>query len=171
MYDIDFANSDTCANGSDACDNRLCSSKKCQRAQQFKQLLHWLTVSSTALNYDDRISATVDTICTEPVCFDCFLCCAKKMRRIFQYRHLMEPLELIPPIEFDIRKHTVDNVAQTYLAQASKNVQYLIPIKSSGDGNCLFNSIVSLMPDSDVSGSELRGLLVSLHIYIYIYIY
>jgi hypothetical protein len=80
----------------------------------------------------------------------------------------MEPLELIPPIEFDIRKHTVDNVAQTYLAQASKNVQYLIPIKSSGDGNCLFNSIVSLMPDSGVSASELRGLLVSLDIYIYI---
>jgi hypothetical protein len=69
----------------------------------------------------------------------------------------MAPFQLIPPMEFDVMKHTIDKVAQIYLAQASKNVQHLIPITTLDDGNCLFNSIVSLMPDSDVSAIELRG--------------
>jgi hypothetical protein len=68
------------------------------------------------------------------------------------------PLQLVLPIEFDESKHTLDDVAQQYLKQASKSVQHLIPIKSLADGNCLFNSIVSLVPDSGVSAVELRGL-------------
>ena len=70
----------------------------------------------------------------------------------------MTPLQIIPSIEFDDIKHTVDVVAQEYLKQASKSVQHLIPIKTLADGNCLFNSIVSLILDSDVSAIELRGL-------------
>ncbi len=77
----------------------------------------------------------------------------------------MAPLQIIPLIEFDDIKHTIDVVAQEYLKQASKNVQHLIPIKTLADANCLFNSIVSLMPDSDISAVELRGLSRSLYIY------
>ncbi len=77
----------------------------------------------------------------------------------------MTPLELIPPLEFDESKHTIDDVAQKYLEKASKSVQHLIPIKTVGDGNCLFNSIVSLMSDNNLSATELRGLSYSLHMY------
>jgi hypothetical protein len=77
----------------------------------------------------------------------------------------MAPLQIIPSIEFDDTKHTIDVVAQEYLKQASKSVQHLIPIKTFADRNCLFNSIVSLMPDFDVSAVELRGLLHFLCIY------
>ncbi len=72
----------------------------------------------------------------------------------------MPPLQLFLPIEFDERKHAVDMIAQQYLKQASKSVQHLIPLRSLADGNCLFNSIVSLVPDSGVSAVELRGLLI-----------
>ena len=72
----------------------------------------------------------------------------------------MTPLQLILPINFDESKHFIDNVAQHYLKHASKSVQNLIPIKSLSDDNCLFNSIVSLLPDSGISAAELRGLLI-----------
>ena len=71
---------------------------------------------------------------------------------------------MLPP-EFDEGKHIVDSIAQKYLQQASKNVQHLVPIKSLADGNCLFNSIISLIPDSDLSAVELRGLSRLLNIY------
>jgi hypothetical protein len=77
----------------------------------------------------------------------------------------MAPLQIIPSIEFDDTKHTVDVVAQEYLKQASKGVQHLIPIKVLADENCLFNSIVALMPDSNISAVELRGLSRSLYTY------
>jgi hypothetical protein len=70
----------------------------------------------------------------------------------------MTPLQLILSSEFDENKHTIDNVAHKYLEQASKSVQQLIPIKTPEDGNCLFHSIVSLIPNFDVSAVELRGL-------------
>ncbi len=71
----------------------------------------------------------------------------------------MPPLQLFLPIEFDEHKHAIDTVAQQYLKQASKNVQHLIPLRSLADGNCLFNSVVSLVPDSGVSAVELRGMI------------
>lgn len=70
---------------------------------------------------------------------------------------MISPLETLVPIEFDDMRHTIDVVAYEYLKQASKRVQHLIPVKVLGDGNCLFNSIVSVMPDSDISAVELRG--------------
>ena len=72
---------------------------------------------------------------------------------------MLSPLQLSLPMEFDERKHRVDSLAQKYLEQASKSVQNLIPLQSFGNGNCLFNSVVSLVPDSEVSAVELRGLL------------
>ena len=78
----------------------------------------------------------------------------------------MKPLNITPAIEFDETKHTVDITAQEYLKQASKKVQHLVPINTLADGNCLFYSIVSLMPDSNISDVELRGLSHSLYIYI-----
>jgi hypothetical protein len=70
----------------------------------------------------------------------------------------MTPLQIIPAIEFDDTKHTIDVVAQKYLKQASKTVQHLIPVKTLDDGNCLFHSIVCLMLDTNISAVELRGL-------------
>lgn len=72
----------------------------------------------------------------------------------------MPPLQLFLPIEFDERQHAIDTMAQQYLKQASKSVQNLIPLRSLADGNCLFNSVVSLVPDSGVSAVELRGLSI-----------
>ena len=70
----------------------------------------------------------------------------------------MVPLQILPIVEFDDTIHTVDTVAQEYLKQASKTIQQLIPIKTLADGNCLFHSIVSLIPDTNISVLELRGL-------------
>ena len=75
-----------------------------------------------------------------------------------QYQQLMAPLALTPLIEFDGTRHKIDHVAQEYLTKASKVVQHLVPIETLGDGNCLFNSIVCLLPHSCVSAVELRGL-------------
>jgi hypothetical protein len=61
-------------------------------------------------------------------------------------------------MEFNEFKHAVDDMAQHYLKQASKNIQHLIPLRSLADGNSLFNSVVSLIPDSGVSAIELRGM-------------
>ena len=77
----------------------------------------------------------------------------------------MAPIQITPSIEFDDNKHIIDVVAQEYIKHASKSVQHLIPIKILGDGNCLFNSIVCLMPDSNISAVELRGLSCLLYIY------
>ena len=71
---------------------------------------------------------------------------------------MIAPLKIIASTEFDNTKHTIDVVAYEYLKQASKSVQHLIPIKVLSDGNCLFNSVVSLVPDSDLSVVELRGI-------------
>jgi hypothetical protein len=75
---------------------------------------------------------------------------------------LLPPLQLSLPVEFDEGRHVIDTIAQQYLKQASKSVQHLIPLKTLPDGNCLFNSIVSLVPDSGVSAVELRGLCLQL---------
>ena len=72
----------------------------------------------------------------------------------------MPPLKLFLSTEFDERKHATGSMAQQYLKQASKSVQHLIPLRSLADGNCLFNSVVSLVPDSSVSAVELRGLSI-----------
>ena len=72
----------------------------------------------------------------------------------------MPPLKLLLPTEFDEHKHVTDSMAQQYLKQATKSVQHLIPLRSLDDGNCLFNSVVSLVPDSGVSAVELRGLSI-----------
>lgn len=69
----------------------------------------------------------------------------------------MKPLQLTLLSRFDENKHNVDNTATKYLEKASKSVQKLIPVKTLEDGNCLFNSIVSLTPDSGISATELRG--------------
>ena len=81
----------------------------------------------------------------------------------FQYQYLMAPPQLFPCVEYDMAKHTIDEVAQQYLTKASKSVQHLIPIQSIADGNCLFNSVVMLTSDSGVSAIELRGLFVFYH--------
>lgn len=76
----------------------------------------------------------------------------------------MKPLQLTPLLVFDHTKHMIDTVAQKYLEQASKSIQHLTPIKIMTDGNCLFNSIVSLTPNFGISSVELRGSFHPLYI-------
>ncbi|CAF4124306.1 unnamed protein product, partial [Adineta steineri] len=102
----------------------------------WNDLSSMLPVASTAIDYEEQISATVATICADEI--------------------LVSPLRLFWPNEFDERMHTIDTIAQQYLKQASRSVQHLIPLSSLADGNCLFNSVVSLVPDSGVSAVELR---------------
>lgn len=75
----------------------------------------------------------------------------------FQDEEVMAALQFTPLFQFDKSRHTIDNVAQKYLKEASESVRHLIPIKTISDGNCLFNSILCLLPDCDVSPVELRG--------------
>ncbi|CAF1646138.1 unnamed protein product [Rotaria magnacalcarata] len=136
MYNTDFNRNENFWNGLHICQNQSSSCEKCERSHRFEQLLSHLTLASKAENYEERISTTVVAICAD--------------------EKLMAPLQLILPREFDERKHIVDSMAQKYLQQASKSVQHLVPIKSVADGNCLFNSIISLLPDSNLSAVELR---------------
>ncbi|CAM4964548.1 unnamed protein product [Rotaria socialis] len=136
MHNTDFNRNENFWNGLHICQNQSSSCEKCERAHRFEQLLSHLTLASKAENYEERISTTVVAICAD--------------------EKLMAPLQLILPREFDERKHIVDSMAQKYLQQASKSVQHLVPIKSVADGNCLFNSIISLLPDSNLSAVELR---------------
>ncbi|CAF1498169.1 unnamed protein product [Adineta ricciae] len=104
--------------------------------EKFLKLLNHLSVASKSADYEQEISTIVATIQAN--------------------EKLLSPVQLVLPNEFDEYQHTVDNVALQYLKNASKSVQNLIPLKSLPDGNCLFNSVVSLLPDSDVSAVELR---------------
>jgi hypothetical protein len=70
----------------------------------------------------------------------------------------MKPLELVPLETFDEKRHSIDSTALEYLQKASTKMQNLIPIKTFGDGNCLFNSVVAVMPDGAISVAELRGM-------------
>lgn len=80
------------------------------------------------------------------------------LNHLFQDAELIAPLQLILSFEFDEKRHTIDKIAHKYLEQASKSVQHLLPIETLSDGNCLFNSIVSLAPNFDITAIELRGL-------------
>ncbi|CAF1202328.1 unnamed protein product [Adineta ricciae] len=98
--------------------------------------MNQFTIASKANDYEERISAIVASIFTD--------------------EKLVEPLKIIPSPTFDETKHTIDVVAHEYLKQASKAVQHLVPIKTIADGNCLFHSVVSFMPDANISDVELR---------------
>ena len=67
-------------------------------------------------------------------------------------------MDLIILSQFDESKHTIDYIAKTYLEKASKIVQYLIPIETPKDGDCLFHSVLSLVHNYEISTVELRGL-------------
>ncbi|CAF3827032.1 unnamed protein product, partial [Adineta steineri] len=136
MNDISTNRNQIGVAGLHTCQHQPCSCERATRTNQFLQLLNRLAVASTATDYEEQISATIATICADET--------------------LVLPLRLFLPNEFDELKHTIDTIAQQYLKQASKSVQHLIPLRSLADGNCLFNSVVSLVPDSGVSAVELR---------------
>ncbi|CAF1120706.1 unnamed protein product [Didymodactylos carnosus] len=70
----------------------------------------------------------------------------------------MAPLSYTPTTHFDACLHKLDTVAQVYLSKCNlSNLLDLIPIESIGDGNCLYNSILTLMPSpSEIIAEELR---------------
>ncbi|CAF1690253.1 unnamed protein product, partial [Adineta ricciae] len=85
-------------------------------------------MASKATDYENQISTVASSISTDET--------------------FTTHLRLMFPKNFDETKHIVDDISLHYIKQASKSVQHLIPVKSLPDGNCLFNSIVSLVPDS-----------------------
>ena len=150
-------------NDSSNCDAQLCTKETCQRRRNFGQLLQWLAVASKESDYLSQISNVVNTICTAPVSISLASPWFTIIITLFQFQQLLAPLALTPLIEFDEKKHRIDHVVQQYLAKASKSVQHLIPVETLSDGNCLFHSIVCLLPNSCVSAVELGGLLDSQH--------
>ncbi|CAF1295892.1 unnamed protein product, partial [Didymodactylos carnosus] len=70
----------------------------------------------------------------------------------------MAPLSYTPTTHFDARLHKRDTVARVYLSKCNlSNLLDLIPIESTGNGNCLYNSILTLMPSpSEITAKELR---------------
>ena len=157
----DINRKEICFTGLHTCQNQSCSCEKSERIDRFSQLLSRLTAASRATDYEEQISATVAAICT--VCIQYNFIYVKNIIdhrdfQSFQDEQLVPPLQLVFPAEFDEYGHIIDEIAQQYLKQASKSVQNLIPLRSLADGNCLFNSVVSLIPDSGISAVELRGL-------------
>ena len=72
MFNTVFNRNESFWNGFHICQGQASSCKKCERAQKFEQLLSHLTVASKAVNYKERISATVAVICA--VCVQLDLC-------------------------------------------------------------------------------------------------
>ncbi len=66
--------------------------------------------------------------------------------------------EFRPNQVFDEKKHRVDVVAKQYLQQAASDVRHVVPVKTTADGNCLYDSIRLLMNNPAVTTSELRGI-------------
>lgn len=71
---------------------------------------------------------------------------------------MMAPLSFHPNQIFDETKHVVDMVAMEYLKEADDDVRHLVPVEVSGNGNCLYNSILLLMNNPTMTTNELRGM-------------
>lgn len=143
---------------SSSCDTQCCNSDICQRTRKFEDILGCLTVASNAPDYMNEITTVVKSFYSIPVSI--FLTSEHDivMLTVLNYQQLMASLSLELLFEFDGMKHKIDHLAQQYLTKASKQVQHLVPIETLGDGNCLYNSILRLLPKCCVSAVELRGL-------------
>ncbi|CAF1311364.1 unnamed protein product [Adineta ricciae] len=136
MFDTNLSKNQICQHSLTMLHSQSHCCERCERTQRFVKLLNQLTIASNAEDYEQQISDTITLFSMN--------------------QELMTPLQIIPAIEFDNKRQTIDLVAQEYLKQASKTVQHLVPLKTLADGNCLFHSIVSLMTDSNISDVELR---------------
>jgi hypothetical protein len=72
----------------------------------------------------------------------------------------MAPFDFHVNRVFDAGKHREDPVAREYLERTTENVQHFIPVHVTGDGNCLYSSMLVFMEESTITISELRGELV-----------
>lgn len=73
----------------------------------------------------------------------------------------MAPIDFHPNQVFDETKHVIDVVAKKYLEKASDDVHHLVPVAVTGDGNCLYRSILVLMNNPAVTPEELRGMCIN----------
>ena len=81
----------------------------------------------------------------------------------------MTPIDFHPNQVFDETKHVIDVVAKKYLKKATDNMHHLVPVEVTGDGNCLYNSILLLMNNPVVTPEELRGICILIsHTYHYV---
>lgn len=76
----------------------------------------------------------------------------------FQDEELKTSLQLNLLSQLDESKHVIDHIAKKYLEKTSKSVQYLIPIKTPEDENCLYHAIITLAQNCEISAGELKGL-------------
>ncbi|CAF4921521.1 unnamed protein product [Rotaria socialis] len=104
--------------------------------QKFARLLQYLGKCSESIMYHDEIVSAV--------------------RWIGQIESIMTRIHFHPNQVFDESKYVIDVVAKEYLEKATDNVDHLIPVEVSGDGNCLHGSILLLMNNPMVMTSELR---------------
>lgn len=74
----------------------------------------------------------------------------------------MLPFDFHPNQVFDNTKHTVDLVAVEYVGKATNDIHHLVPVAVSGDGNCLYHSIILLTNEQSLTVDELRGKLISI---------
>ncbi|CAF1182332.1 unnamed protein product [Adineta ricciae] len=112
------------------------SCDRMSRGQKFSRLLQYLEKCTQGDFYLDVLHCAVDRI---------------KMMDVF-----MMPLDFFPKDSFDQRIHVIDIVAREYLEKASVDVRHLIPADVSGDGNCLYHSVLLLTNNSVMTTSELR---------------
>lgn len=80
------------------------------------------------------------------------------MLHTLQIKHIITPLQFVPNLAFEERKHLVDQVAMEYLKKVSNDVSHLVAAIVVADGNCLYNSILLLMNNFTITTSELRGI-------------
>ncbi|CAF4236847.1 unnamed protein product [Rotaria magnacalcarata] len=102
----------------------------------FETLLTLLGKASMTSNYYDQIR----TIC----------------QQIETLEWLLTLIQFTPITHFDPKVHRIDQKANLYLQQASLDVQNMIAIEFTADGNCLYNSIICLSGNTASTPSELR---------------
>lgn len=71
---------------------------------------------------------------------------------------LLTPVQFDPITHFDAAVHRIDDKAKIYLLKADSDVRGMIPVKTLGDGNCLYNSVACLAGNKIITPSELRGM-------------
>ncbi|CAF1021874.1 unnamed protein product, partial [Rotaria magnacalcarata] len=102
----------------------------------FETLLTLLGKASITNSYYDQIK---------------FIC-----QQIETLEWLLTRIQFTPVSHFDPRVHKVDQEAKLYLQQASLDVQNMVPIQTTADGNCLYDSIRCLSGGTALTLSELR---------------
>jgi hypothetical protein len=70
----------------------------------------------------------------------------------------LTPIRFTPITHFDPAVHKIDQQAKIYLQKASLDVQDMVPVEVTADGNCLYNAVICLGGTAVLTPSELKGM-------------